>query len=407
MPGCRLETAAIPSPFRLALDDIVTDADETIKSILSILFNLYKNPKRLEFIDSSNNDNLLDTDEPLLVSDNKLAEQVVLDNKNHHIKCYSRKNTDVKKDYYKQLGFTSHKKHPPHMYIYVAFGDTQGGTNEDGIIIDKKLVEYGPKKLISQTLNITYKYVELKKSNQYIITYTKVGTVVDDIIIFGYISSNVELTFKKTKNTTISQVYIKPVYQYQISVENVSKYDKYITSNFNMKECSVNIHYSYEVPIGIGTKVSTGHGQKGVISTIADLSNIKGYTKDGDIVHPLMLLSPTSVLGRTMSNQVMSMFIQPNRAFTEDGVLVSPHGINIHNIDPSMKSKKSEVKNDLMTEENGFVCNCLPYTGKTLHTQRKVDKSKHQFHFIKQLCALQGVILNLLVYDPAVICQSL
>lgn len=391
--------------YGMSMKDILINGKDTIENIFKILNDLYENDTRLEFI-NVNTTNLLESDEPLLINNNKVQEQIIYDNKMHHLKCYVRKNNN--EAYNECIKFDVDKKHPPHMYVYTAFGDILGGTNEDGIIIDKKLVEYGPKKLISQTLNITYRD-DTKKDVNTKITYTKIGNIIDNEIIFGCLNSNVKLTFSKTKNTFIKETYVPPYsYYYMISVNNVSNYKKYISSTFLPKSNNINIHFSYLVPMGIGTKLSTGHGQKGVICKVVDLSFIKGYTKTGKVVHPLVLFSPTSVLGRTMSSQVMSMFIQPDRAFTKDGVLISPHGINIHNIDPSIKTRISEVKNDLMTTENGFLTNNLSYMMKILSDQKaSYRKDKHKMHFIKQLCALQGIYINLLSFNPAIQIQSI
>ncbi|UBZ25606.1 LEF-8 [Carcinus maenas nudivirus] len=395
--------------YGMSLSDIVIDSKKTQENIQKILYDLYENDTRLEFIDTKRS-SLMDTDEPLLVNNNKIKEQIILDNKQYHIKGYVRDNTELLKSYKKALNFTFDKKHPPHMYIYVAFGDYFGSTNEDGIIIDKKLTEQGPKKLISQTLNITYTPCkDIDKKQVPVIRYVKISSIINNEIIFGVIDSTVKMTFNKTKNTTVKETFIPPsTYHYTVSVENTSKYVKYITSTFLPKTNNLNIHFSYVVPISVGTKFSTSHGQKGIICKVMDLSSIVGYTKKGEKVHPLMLLSPTSVLGRTMSNQVMSMATQPNVAFTADGCMISPHGVHVHNIDPSIKTRQSEVKNDLMTTENGFTSNELPYTMKVLSEQKCSEKKEgSKLHFVNQLLRLQGVTLKLLTFKTSFLTQSL
>ncbi|UOT91780.1 LEF-8 [Aratus pisonii nudivirus] len=390
--------------YGLSMKDVLQNPNKSIENIYKILFDLYENDDRLEFVDV-NQVNIIKSDKPLIVNNKNSKEQVIFDNKQYNLKCFIRKNDNIE-DYKKLIQFDINKKHSPHMYVNVAFGDMFGGTNEDGIVIDEKLVKYGPKKLISQTLNITYK--DESKKDTSTITYSKIGNIIKNEIVFGCLSSNVKLSFNKTKNTNIKETYIPPdTYNYVISVDNISKYKKYMSSTFFSKECSINIHYSYLVPIGIGTKFSTGHGQKGVVSKVVDMSHIKGYTKDGEVVHPLVLFSPTSVLGRTMSSQVMSMHCQSKRAFTEEGILISPHGINIHNIDPSIKSRISEVKNDLMTTENGFLTNKLVYMMKVLVDQKTQHKhDKHKLHFMNQLCNLQGVNIKLVSFNNTILSES-
>lgn len=388
--------------YGMRMADLMKDAKSVFGNIYKIMYDLYENDTRLEFI-NTNNTQLLKTDEPLLLTnDNKDAEQIIYDNHLYHIKGYIRQNHDIKDAYEKLLEFDINKNHPPQMYIPVAFGDIEGGTNEDGIVVDEKLVKYGPKKLISQTLNITYKSDSKKETAN--VSYHKIGNVIDSEIVFGCLTSSMKITFSKTKNTIIREIYIAPSsYQYYISVRNTSDFKKYTSSTFSKKACSINIHYSYLVSIGVGTKLCTSHGQKGIVCKVADLSSLVGYTKDGTMVHPLLLFSPTSVLGRTMASQVYSMMTQPTRAFTESGVLISPHGINVHNIDPSIKTKVSEVKNDLMTTENGFVFNELSYTMKILSTQKTLRKKElHKMHYVSQLLALQGINLKLMSFDSVV-----
>ncbi len=392
--------------YGLSMKDIIPNASDTMSRIYHIMYNLYDHQTRVEFVNTRDS-KLVESDEPLLVTDDNENEQIIYDNHLHHIKCYTRKNEDILEEYKKLLEFDVKKQHPPQMYVPVAFGDVEGGTNEDGIVIDFKLAKFGPKKLISQTLNITYKS-DLKKEVPNV-SYKKIANVIGSEIVFGCLTSSVKVTFSKTKNTIIKEIFIAPSsYQYFISVKNTSDYKKYMSSTFSKKTSNINIHFSYLVPIGIGTKLSTSHGQKGVVCKIADLSSIVGYTKDGEQIHPLVLFSPTSVLGRTMASQVYSMMTQPKRAFTETGVLISPHGLNVHNIDPSIKTKVSEVKNDLMTAENGFVYNELAHAMKILSSQKTFKKKElHKMHYVSQLLALQGINLKLLSFDAMAILMGL
>ncbi len=384
--------------YGLSLSDVILKPKKTTKNIMNILLSNYENNSRLEFIDVKERGVLRSTDKSYNIKNN--TEQVVY-NKDYDIRLYERKNDDKIDDYNKNIHLDIDKKHPPHMYVYVGFGDLGGGTNEDGIIIDKKLVEFGPKKLMSQTLNVTYSYdKDLEKQITVVIKYTQCHCVVDNLITYGIINSNIPLTFKKTKNTKIYDSIIGKTYNYQITVDNIPNFIKNITSTFCEDKCVVNIHYSYMVPIGVGTKFSNNHGQKGVVSDVVDMSNVIGYTKDGTVVHPLVMFSSTSVIGRTMASQVMSMFTQPGRAFTEAGGLISPQGLHIHHLDPSNKTKISDNKNDLMTTENGFLSNKLSYTLNVLSTQKggsAVDRNK--MHWVHQIAKIQAGNIKMIGFD--------
>ncbi|UHB41742.1 LEF-8 [Macrobrachium rosenbergii nudivirus] len=392
--------------FGVSLNDILPNAKKVYKRIDGIMNDLYTNDERLVFIDIDKTNPEEKKAKPVtIVTENNQRKHVTLDDKNMKIRCYTVKNNDIKKEYEKQMNFSTDVHHPPNMYIPIAFGDIQGGTNEDGLIIDEKLVKYGPKKLITQTLSVTFNYEKPKDREGLFIKYHKNNSAINDVITFGCLESNIPLTFKqKTKNTNISAVIIKPnIHKYTISITGVPDFEKYISSFFDEKTNQVKIHYSFLTPITVGTKLATCHGQKGIVSTITDLSNIVGYTKTGEMYHPLMLISPTSILGRTMASQVMSMFSQSKRAFTPDGKLIAPHGVNIHHIDPN-KTKISKIKHDLMTNENGFVSNSLSYSMKVLNTQ----KSNNHYHFnkIMELCKLQGIHFKLTGFLPDVLSRT-
>nr|WOZ57607.1 LEF-8 [Menippe mercenaria nudivirus] len=389
--------------------DLLDNAKGTFDRIYNIMYDLYDMKERLEFV-NVNEKKLIKTDKPLLVNDDdegtEREQQVVYDTNLYNIKCFKRSNENIMESYKRMLTFDVDKNHPPQMYVPVAFGDIEGGTNEDGIVIDEKLVKYGPRKLISQTLKITFKY-DNKKDNPNI-SYIKCGKIINNEIIFGKVHSFTPISFSTTKNTKVSAIYIPPSnYEYTISVKNASEYEKYISSTFHRKTNCINIHFSYTVPLGVGTKLSTGHGQKGVVCKVADLSSVQGYTRHGTKVHPLILFSPTSVLGRIMASQVYSMFCQPDMALTTDGVLIAPHGVNIHNIEPSSKTKLSEVKNDLMTTENGNLYNETPFTMQVLSRQSIRQKKEEKIEYLSSILNLQGVQLNMLAVDPAAVLYSL
>lgn len=310
-------------------------------------------------------------------------------------------------DYNKLNKIQCNKKHPSHMYINVAFGDIYGGTNEDGIVIDKKLYESNLRKLVSQTLNVRFKenvkILKKYKTEENRLIYRPFNRKLDSVIFYGLLESGVKLAVVKSKNIKIIECHVGETFRYLIVGEALSNHPHSIESVFYPKTQTVNIHFRYFVRLGIGMKLSNLHGQKGIVSTVADLSNIVAYKANGQVVHPQLLFSAISVIGRTISSQLMSMYTQEDLAFTPDGMIVAPQGINWHHIEPSNKSKISAVKNDLMTSENGFVANELSFTPMMLKKQSLNTRLYHPMHLVQQLMALQGSSFNFLSFDKNVV----
>lgn len=307
-------------------------------------------------------------------------------------------------EYEKEFTFDCNATHSSHIFVNVAYGDYKGGTNEDGIVIDKKLYESNLRKLVAQTLNVRFsenvKVLKKNKVEENLLVYTPINKMLDTVIFYGLLKSSVKLSVIKSKNIKIIECNVGETFRYLIVGDALSKYDITIESVFYPETKTVNIHFRYFVRLGIGLKISNLHGQKGIISTIADLSDIVAYRRDGTVIHPQILFSATSVVGRTTSSQLMSMYTQELVGFTSDGMVVAPQAINIHHIEPSNKSKVSLVKNDLMTSENGFLANELSFTSMLLKKQNTNIKTRHPMHLVQQLLALQGSSFNFLSFDP-------
>lgn len=260
--------------------------------------------------------------------------------------------------------------------LYTVFGDIEGYTNEDGIILDKSFVENGPMNLISMTLNVHIKHSKYlnKKSKPLYgkINYKTINQVIGDYMVFGIIQTCDELSFNSSKNVIIRLEKIKNIYNYRISIENFSSYPKVLESYINDTGV-LTIHYHHFKKIGIGSKITNVYGQKGIVSAIKDLSTIKAYDFEGKLVHPQIMFSPISIIGRSVASQVYEMLMTNKVAITESFCLVSPIHYNIHNIESSTKGKLNSPMQDLLTVENGFLANHLANTSQLLNE----NKEKH------------------------------
>ena len=148
-----------------------------------------------------------------------------------------------------------------------------------------------------------------------------------------------------------------------------------------------NIHYM--CPLDKGTKILNLHGQKCIVSKVANLAKYcePAYRRDGSIVKPQILFSTTSLVGRTVASQVYSMACSKDVAFTKDGAMIAPMGYNIHNIEASSKCKQSLVKNDLMTMAAVRIPNAVveKLQGQNEQLRKENELLKKQVSLFKQL----------------------
>ncbi|QLI62376.1 LEF-8 [Dikerogammarus haemobaphes nudivirus] len=361
--------------------------------------NLYQSILEMLYEQQNSSTNVEDTNETT-----ESEKQIMIKS---HYPSFLVGTEHILKEYQQIIKFDCDATHAPHMFIYVAFGDFKGGTNEDGIVIDKKLCENGPKKLVTQTLNVRFsEHVKVLKKDKVEVNstiYTPINKKLSNVIFYGVLESGVKLSVIKSKNIKIVECHVGDTFRYLIVSEALSNYDMVIESIFYKETQTVNIHFRYFVPLGIGTKISNLHGQKGIISKVADLSNIVAYQRDGTVIHPQLLFSVTSVVGRTISSQIMSMYTQEGIGFTTNFEVVAPQGINVHHIEASCKSKKSKVKNDLMTSENGFVANNLTFTAAMLNKQNYNRSKHHPVHIVQQLLGIQGSSFNFLTFKQNIV----
>lgn len=292
-----------------------------------------------------------------------------------------------------------------HCILWAAFGDVGGGTNEDGIVLDEKLSRTGPKKLVSITLQAKVQYeVRSKKITKLPdgIEYSPTNQEVCGSIIFGTLHCAEPLKIIGSPRLVVNSVDIKGRYRYILSYEDSSSFEKCnIWSDWQKALGIIFVHYEYYKPLGVGHKLSNKHGQKGVCSKTSDLSKFKFWTREGQCVHPQVLYSPVSVIGRVVASQILAMKNSSRLAISMDGSLCAPLAFFIHHIDDTQQSKVGLKKIDLMTMENGFVANQLSFTLKTLSNQRgRHDHGERLAKAFLELCSFSGGRLTFISHKP-------
>lgn len=290
-----------------------------------------------------------------------------------------------------------------HLVLWCAFGDVCGATNEDGIIIDQKLTTEGPQKLICVTLHVRFyeprsdcKKILSKSCN---VKYLPINKEIDNVMLFGVMYSKNKLLVQKSKNVNVNEIIIKDTFMYLIYIHSFCNKKRDISSFYTDENQKVTITYKYFRNLGVGVKLANIHGQKGVVSMVADLSTIVGWTKSGEVVHPQVLMSPISIIGRTVSSQVYSMLCSSECAVTESGSLIAKMVITVHHIDDTVQAAQTSPKIDLMMSENGFIANSMPYCLSVANMQNPIVNIKKKLSTVKELLNVAGVELQFINYD--------
>lgn len=282
--------------------------------------------------------------------------------------------------------------------LYTAFGDIEGCTVEDGFIIDSDLIQNGPKKLLSTTLTIRLseqfnlsEYTQKNLLDSTKCEYTPIDYYINNLIIFGIFISDKPINLSQNKRVKILKSKIGNHYYYLITYKTYFHMDKSlkIESYFDRKKSMICLHFRRFINMNVGWKLCNMYGQKGVVAAVRDLSKFAGYTIDGKLVKPQILMSKQSVIGRVASGQAIDMLCSKDIAFSESGEVISPLGYTIHYIEPTTKYKFSQIRNDAMTNQNGFDCNNM--TSSALLLLQQFNKLKIPLPFALNLFKLTGI----------------
>lgn len=292
--------------------------------------------------------------------------------------------------------------------LYTALCNLNCDTVEDGIILDETFHKNSPLKLYSVTLSLkVYAYNEstnyskkcskLNSNGTYI--YYPANVKMGKVINFGTIVSDFRLKIQKRRAIKIEESQIKNTFRYKISMDDPLPQNKVIDSFFKVDhetdKAIFLLHYHYKARLGVGTKMANLHGQKGVVSAVKDLSVYKFWDSTGRIVHPQVLFSKQSLVGRMTSSQTINMINSEKLAFNEYGAITAPLTFFVHQIEAKSKCKIMFPKNDLMTAENGFLSNGLVATMKIMTEQYPLNESLNDSSFLLELLKLKKVHIDI------------
>ena len=292
----------------------------------------------------------------------------------------------------------------PHALFWTVYGDGGGCTVEDGIAIDSSVAACGPSKLLSYSSLVRFDVCGGKRRRPGAavvtarpyerITYRRFDTVVGKNIVFGTVHSRRRLQPNTPKHVTVTTERIGGDYQYTVAMaDTTAGFTKTVVSQYDVDKNTLHLHYTFEKSIGVGTKLSNMHGQKGIVARVGDYSHIKAWTADGRCVHAQVLYSPMSAVGRLQYSHIQDMADSNMLAFTVDHQMVVPCAHMVHHIEESASSHRTCAKVDLMTSENGFVANGLAFTGSVLCRNGHNDTAA-TMNQVTELHATRGTLLT-------------
>ncbi|ACH96194.1 lef-8 [Oryctes rhinoceros nudivirus] len=277
---------------------------------------------------------------------------------------------------YRSIIFSPKYYNPPPVWnlrLRAAFGNPFGACIEDGVVIDSNILPFLPKVHYNAciTVEFTFKTVKHPKDSTFITVETEHGIVDDDLLI-GCLVTEHEAYVKHSKHTTILKHKIGDHYFYLINFvpKKTHMYDNLkIKHIYNNNSIMVVITGQTVVDIDVGSKIANAYGQKNIISKAVDLRNCWGITRDGRKVHAQIVYSEVSLVARVISGQLYNMFISNELAIGENGVIIAPVDLIVHTLHPYTNIKVIKVKNDTLTNINGFDSQNLSCTSQLLRNQ--------------------------------------
>lgn len=276
---------------------------------------------------------------------------------------------------YRQIIFSSDNYKPPTVWnlkLRAAFGNPYGSCIEDGVVIDSNILPFLPKVHYNAciTVEFTFKTVKYPKDSTFITVETKDGIIDDDLLI-GCLVTEHDAYVKHSKHTNILKHKIGDHYFYLINFipKKTNTYDNLkIKHIYNNNSIMVVITGQTVVDIGVGSKIANAYGQKNIISKAVDLKDCWGITRDGRKVHAQLVYSEVSLIARVVSGQLYSMFMSNELAIGENGVIIAPIDLIVHTLHPYTNIKVIKVKNDTLTNINGFDSQGLSCTSTLLRS---------------------------------------
>lgn len=270
--------------------------------------------------------------------------------------------------------------------LMAAFGNPHGACIEDGVVIDSKTLAKLPPVYYNACITVEFTFKTMKQphsarflsvndlnSSESAMPAEALELIANnDETLLGCLITENQVYVKHSKHTRIMMSQIGEHYFYLINFlpKKTGMYDniqiKHIRKNHII---TVVITGQKKIDIGVGSKIANAFGQKNIISLATDLSDCWGITRDGRKMHAQIIYSEVSMISRVTSGQLYTMFKSPDLAIGPNGVFIAPIDLVVHTLHPYTNVKVTKVKNDTLTNINGFDSQNLSCTSHSLRTE--------------------------------------
>lgn len=268
------------------------------------------------------------------------------------------------------------------------YGDFEGCCIVDGVVVDINFLAQLPPVIYNACITVEFSFATVKQPNDARFTSiyelpceiqkdSPFASQLDDETLIGVLITEHDVYVKNSKHTKIVKTRIGEHFCHLVHFlpKKTGMYDNLKVRHIvKDKTIMVVITGQTEVKVGVGSKLANAFGQKNIISGVFDMSNIRGLTRDGRIVHPQIIYSEVSVVSRVTSGQLYEMFTSDELAFTQTGEIIAPVNLVLHTLHPYTNVKVIKVKNDTLTNINGFDSQNLSCVSHNLRIEKVFSK---------------------------------
>lgn len=272
--------------------------------------------------------------------------------------------------------------------LFASFNNLHGNCNEDGVVLDYATAER-LKPIIYRaciTVECTFGTTKQPHDSRFLKVAADMRTFMSDSdLVIGVLVSAHPVTIKHSKHTVIRSFYLPGQY---ISIIEFLPKETNMYNNLEVdyiyknKSVVVIIKGECRNRLNVGSKLANAYGQKNIISALEDLSDHWGVTKRGEKVRAQIFYNPNSFMGRMVAGQMHEMLKSPDVAFGPHGEILAPIYHVIHSIHPYINEKIITVKNDTLTNTNGFDTQNLSFVSNYLRSTTVHDRVLQVMGFI-------------------------
>jgi hypothetical protein len=294
-------------------------------------------------------------------------------------------NAELLRSYRRMIGNADNYQPPAggvwNLRLYASFGNPHGDCVEDGVVLDSGTVAQMEPIYYNAciTVDFTFKTARHPQEARFVSVEPEeplpdgVGDSVGDRdTLIGYMVTEYGVYVKHSKHTRVDtyQVGAHSFYLVHFLPKNTGMYDNLrVRYQPNNNVLTVAITGQKVVPVGVGSKVANAFGQKNIVSALDDMSGLTGVTRDGRLVKVQIIYSDTSSVARVAAGQWFYMLKSPDLAIGPNGEIIAPINLTLHTLNPYSNAKCIVIKNDTLTNINGFDSQSLCATSQQLRKE--------------------------------------